>query len=40
MFYREAGDFSITYRGDSQTFPVAFDREDFRAVACLQRMAL
>ena len=26
MFYREAGDFSTTYREDSQTFPIRFDR--------------
>ncbi|MEP4195143.1 MAG: branched-chain amino acid ABC transporter permease [Aliishimia sp.] len=26
MFYREAGDFSTTYRDDSQTFPIKFDR--------------
>ena len=26
MLYREAGDFSTTYRQDSQTFPIKFDR--------------
>ena len=26
MLYREAGDFSTTYRQDSQTFPIRFDR--------------
>ncbi|MEM9049451.1 MAG: branched-chain amino acid ABC transporter permease [Pseudomonadota bacterium] len=26
MFYREAGDFKVTYAEDSQTFPIAFDR--------------
>ena len=26
MFYREAGDFSKTYREDNQTFPIKFDR--------------
>lgn len=26
MLYREAGDFSTTYKADSQTFPIKFDR--------------
>ncbi|WP_171177692.1 branched-chain amino acid ABC transporter permease [Ruegeria sp. HKCCD8929] len=26
MFYREAGDFKVSYRDDSQTFPIRFDR--------------
>ena len=26
MFYREAGEFSTSYRQDAQTFPIAFDR--------------
>ena len=26
MFYREAGDFKTSYRDDSQTFPIKFDR--------------
>jgi len=26
MFYREAGDFKTTYKQDSQTFPIKFDR--------------
>ncbi|WP_435140049.1 branched-chain amino acid ABC transporter permease [Pseudopelagicola sp. nBUS_19] len=26
MFYREAGDYKTTYAGDSQTFPIKFDR--------------
>ncbi|MCR8826937.1 branched-chain amino acid ABC transporter permease [Pseudosulfitobacter koreensis] len=26
MFYREAGEFSTTYKDDSQTFPIKFDR--------------
>ncbi len=26
MFYREAGDFKVSYRDDSQTFPIKFDR--------------
>ena len=32
MFYREAGDFSTTYREDSQTFPIKFDRFRYYAV--------
>ena len=32
MFYREAGDFSTTYREDSQTFPIRFDRLRYYAV--------
>ena len=32
MFYREAGDFSKTYREDSQTFPIRFDRYRYYAV--------
>ena len=32
MFYREAGDFSKTYREDSQTFPIKFDRYRYYAV--------
>jgi len=32
MFYREAGDFSTTYREDSQTFPIAFDRYRYYVV--------
>ena len=32
MFYREAGDFSTTYREDSQTFPIKFDRYRYYAV--------
>ena len=32
MFYREAGDFSTTYREDSQTFPIRFDRYRYYAV--------
>ena len=32
MFYREAGDFSTTYREDSQTFPIKFDRLRYYAV--------
>ena len=26
MFYREAGDFKVSYQQDSQTFPIKFDR--------------
>lgn len=32
MFYREAGDFSTTYRQDNQTFPIKFDRYRYYAV--------
>ena len=32
MFYREAGDFSTTYREDSQTFAIKFDRYRYYAV--------
>ena len=32
MFYREAGDFSTTYREDSQTFPIKFDRYRYYVV--------
>ena len=32
MFYREAGDFSKTYREDNQTFPIKFDRYRYYAV--------
>ena len=32
MFYREAGDFSKTYREDSPTFPIRFDRYRYYAV--------
>ncbi len=32
MLYREAGDFSTTYRQDSQTFPIKFDRYRYYAV--------
>ena len=32
MFYREAGDFSTTYREDSQTFPIRFDRLRYYAI--------
>ena len=32
MFYREAGDFSKTYREDSQTFPIKFDRYRYYAI--------
>jgi len=32
MIYREAGDFSSSYREDSQTFPIRFDRYRYYAV--------
>lgn len=35
MFYREAGDFKTTYRDDSQTFPIRFDRWRYYAVVAV-----
>ncbi|ANB33018.1 branched-chain amino acid ABC transporter permease [Rhodovulum sulfidophilum] len=35
MFYREAGDFKTSYRDDSQTFPIGFDRYRYYAVLVL-----
>ena len=32
MFYREAGEFSTSYRDDAQTFPIAFDRRRYYLV--------
>ena len=32
MLYRESGDFSETYKADSQTFPIKFDRYRYYAV--------
>ena len=32
MFYREAGDFKVSYQEDSQTFPIKFDRIRYYAV--------
>ncbi|WP_372570639.1 branched-chain amino acid ABC transporter permease [Ruegeria jejuensis] len=32
MFYREAGDFKISYQQDSQTFPIRFDRYRYYVV--------
>ncbi|MFW8635973.1 branched-chain amino acid ABC transporter permease [Cribrihabitans pelagius] len=32
MFYREAGDFKVSYVEDSQTFPIKFDRVRYYAV--------
>ena len=32
MLYREAGDFKTTYRDDSQTFPIRFDRTGYYAL--------
>ena len=32
MLYREAGDFSTTYREDNQTFPIKFDRYRYYAI--------
>ena len=35
MFYREAGDFKTSYRDDTQTFPIKFDRWGFYAVMAI-----
>ena len=32
MFYREAGDFKVSYVDDSQTFPIKFDRYRYYVV--------
>src|SRR5699024_2584264 len=32
MFYREAGDFKTSYRADSATFPIAFERYGYYAI--------
>ena len=32
MFYREAGDFKVSYQEDSQTFPIKFDRYRYYVV--------
>ncbi|MGA1234339.1 MAG: branched-chain amino acid ABC transporter permease, partial [Lutimaribacter sp.] len=32
MFYREAGDFKTSYKADSQTFPIKFDRYRYYVV--------
>ncbi|MEL0439050.1 branched-chain amino acid ABC transporter permease [Phycobacter sp. K97] len=32
MFYREAGDFKVSYQDDSQTFPIKFDRYRYYVV--------
>ena len=32
MFYREAGDFKVSYQQDSQTFPIKFDRYRYYVV--------
>ena len=40
MFYREAGDFSKTYREDSQTFPIRFDRYRYYAVLLIAFMII
>jgi branched-chain amino acid transport system permease protein len=40
MFYREAGDFSTTYRQDSQTFPIRFDRYRYYLVLVVAVLVL
>ncbi len=35
MFYREAGDFKTSYRADSQTFPIRFDRYRYYVVLAI-----
>ncbi|MDF0595541.1 branched-chain amino acid ABC transporter permease [Psychromarinibacter halotolerans] len=35
MFYREAGEFRTSYKDDSQTFPIAFDRWRYYAVLAI-----
>ncbi len=35
MLYREAGDFKTTYRDDSQTFPIRFDRAGYYALVAV-----
>jgi len=35
MLYREAGDFSTSYKEDSQTFPIRFDRYRYYAVLAI-----
>ncbi len=35
MFYREAGEFRISYPDDAQTFPIAFDRYRYYAILVL-----
>jgi branched-chain amino acid transport system permease protein len=35
MFYREAGDFKVSYQQDSQTFPIKFDRYRYYAVMAI-----
>ena len=40
MMYREAGDFKTSYRADSQTFPIAFDRYRYWAVLAVAYLVL
>jgi branched-chain amino acid transport system permease protein len=40
MFYREAGDFKVSYQQDSQTFPIKFDRYRYYAVMVFAFLAV
>ena len=40
MFYRESGDFKKTYRDDSQTFPIKFDRRRYYVVMAIAFLVL
>ncbi|RMH49197.1 MAG: branched-chain amino acid ABC transporter permease [Alphaproteobacteria bacterium] len=40
MIYREAGDFKTTYRDDSQTFPIRFDRRAYYALVAVAFLVL
>ncbi len=40
MFYREAGDFKTSYKDDSQTFPIKFDRWRYWAVLAIAYLVI
>ena len=40
MLYRESGDFKTTYRSDSQTFPIAFDRYRYWVVLAIAYLVI
>jgi len=40
MLYREAGDFKTSYREDSQTFPIKFDRWGYYVVAAIALLVI
>ena len=40
MLYREAGDFSTSYREDNQTFPIRFDRYRYYLVMLVAFLVL